>query len=144
MLFKRKRKAERPMPGFLMAWLVRERAWRVKLSGWLSAKTAQLSRRQLLAAYTLFVIAGSLAYTWVIVRAVRFPEKTAMPSSMTMPKSVHDSRNRMVIVPNDGADFRRVFDSLRRDPVTGPALDSLLRARPGLADSLAQLLQVNK
>jgi hypothetical protein len=144
MLFKRKKRVERPMPDFLMAWLVRERAWRVKLSKWLSAKTARLSRRQLLTTYAAFVIAGTLAYTWVIVKAVSSPDRPVIPSSVTLPQAVRAHRSRIMLVPDDGAAIARLLDSLRRDPVAGPALDSLFKARPGLADSLAQVAKSTK
>ena len=42
-------------------------------------------------------------------------------------------------LPGTPEGFRVYLDSLRRDSVMGPMIDSLLRARPGLADTIRML-----
>jgi hypothetical protein len=121
------------------AWWVRmnERQQRYarRLADWLGRKTAKVPAARMRVYVVLFLIgmAGlNLALVWR-------QHSRALPVPLDIPGRVIIERPR----PPVRVDLRHVLDSLRSDSVGSRVFDSLLRARPGLADTLKMVEALN-
>lgn len=134
MFFKKKRTWIPPM------WWVRASEWQLKcahsFAEWLGRKTAGMPRARLRMWLVLLLIgmAGvNLVWVWRSyehhsVRQVSAPVEI-VPSRVVV----------RAPVPRPRVDLKRLLDSLRRDPVGARVFDSLMKARPGLRDTLVML-----
>ena len=101
---------------------------------WLARKTARIPPRRLRVYVLLCVLALGSANAMLVGRGWKHRKGERMPVITWSPPAI-------VEVPRLplGTSMREVLDSIRRDSVRRRALDSLLRARPGLADSVKRV-----
>jgi len=139
-LFRRKRKEVQSF-----TWLdhlqAANRAWGLRISGWLQRKTQALSRARLKLYTVLFLLFFGSWDGWIIVQALRHPHPAIPSQQLHLAHPVLPS----VRPPADPSSlagiqkFRSWLDSLQRDTTGRKVYDSILQQRPGLLDSLGQI-----
>jgi hypothetical protein len=112
----------------------------------LQRQTNRLSPRQLKVGVLLFVLLAGSGSAWVLVGGL---EHSSSPINVPPPRGpTEQSWQQPVALPDDAAirvsidrieAFHRRMDSLKNDPEGRILYDSLLRARPGLFDSIGRV-----
>lgn len=136
MFFRRKRRRRRRAPDWLINLGAQESLWRLQLSEWLGRKAAGLSQERLRWYCLFFMLLWCLVNTWVLVGALGEPWPRPDFKSMTLPVRVGKANRR----PAEGrSSFGHFMDSMRTDILLKERFDSLLRVRPGFADTIRTL-----
>jgi len=125
------------MEGILPEWRVRmmgqQRKYARRLADWLGRKTAKVPAARM-RVYVMLCMAGIAAVNLLILLHAADVHPVALPVEVVRSQGLI-----FRIPPARGPDLVRFLDSLRADSVGGRLLDSLFRARPGLADTLRRL-----
>ena len=117
------------------------RAWGLRISGWLQRKTLTLSRARLKLYTVMFLLFFGSWDGWIIVQALRHPHPAIPVGQLHLSHPVLPS----VRPPADPFSlvglqkFRSWLDSLQKDTTGRKVYDSLVQQRPGLLDSLRKL-----
>ena len=139
-LFRRQRKEVQSF-----TWLdhlqATNRAWGLRISGWLQRKTLTLPRMRLKLYTFLFLLFFGSWNGWIIVQALRHPHPAIPSTQLRLSHPVLPSV-RPAVDPSSLAGirkFRSWLDSLQADTSGRKLYDSILQQRPGLLDTLQKL-----
>lgn len=136
--FKRKASAASACWVLLDEW---QKKYAHRLADWLGRKTARVPRRRLRVWVILIVLV--LAGLNVMVTLLSLREEQPVRPGAFQPVVL--ARPSGLAPPSEPARTLRAYlDSLRRDSVGSWLLDSLLRVRPGLADTLKELEKMER
>jgi hypothetical protein len=117
------------------------RAWGLRISGWLQRKTLTLSLARVKLYTVLFLLFFGSWNGWIILQALRHPHPAIPGGQLHLTHPVLPS----VCPPADPSSlagiqkFRSWLDSLQTDTTGRKVYDSILQQRPGLLDSLGQI-----
>ena len=139
MWIKRKRRMMRPTP----YWLIRLGNWehnlRMDIADWLGRKAAKFSMAQLSWRFVCFLAVMGLFNTLILVEVVRDPLRWPEFESVQLPKLPQKDKPAGPVPP---LTFQAFVDSIRKIDRLRKSYDSLLRVRPGFADTIRQLEEI--
>jgi len=137
MFFKKKRVFVLP------AWLVwvdeAQKKYARKLADWLGRKVEKVSTKRLRVYVVLFLIGMAGVNLVLVWHSLQDHKVRSIDSPVVVPARVIIDMPRPVV----WVDPKRMLDSLRRDSVGARVFDSLMKARPGLRDTLKALGDLN-
>jgi hypothetical protein len=133
MFFKKK---EWVAPGWWDELNRKQRMYARRFADYLGRKSEKVPPARMRIYVMIFLLAIGAVDFGITMKSVRQHREQMMPVPFGLPEQLIIPMPRRPVAREN---FGPWLDSLRRDPAGGKALDSLLRARPGLADSLRQL-----
>jgi hypothetical protein len=136
-MFRRKKKKRKPIPDWLVWISERTHGPAIRLSRYLQAKLAKTPPRWV-RVILILLLAGLLGTNVVILlKAVNGAPPVSIPDPVRLPRGILPPRHR-----RSPPGF--YLDSLLKDSATRRTYDSLLKARPGLADTIRHLQNLNR
>ena len=141
---KRKDGKEVEAPAWLVNWMIRERVWRWRVSERLRRWAARELPWRLRFYFVLFLLVGGLGCTLVLIDALdgRYKIRLVRQDSLYREEILIGGPDTTRVVPRlryDAILFWSLADSIDANPGLRRKLDSVLRSRPGLADSLRRV-----
>jgi hypothetical protein len=109
------------------------------IADWLGRKAEKFSMAQLSWRFVCFLAAMGLFNTLILVEVVRDPLRWPEFESVQLPKLPQKDKPAGPVPP---LTFQTFVDSIRKIDKMRNSFDSLLRARPGFADTLRQLEEI--
>jgi hypothetical protein len=141
---KRKDGKEPEPPVWLVNLLIRERVWRWRVSERLRRWVARELPRRLRFYFIVFLLVGGLGCMLVLLDALH--GRYDLPAAKYQGIDLHliepwdkDARPIAPRLRHDAEVFWRLADSIESNSRLRRELDSLMRSRPGLADSLQRV-----
>jgi hypothetical protein len=135
-LFSKKKSTANRTPAWIVKAITRERNVRLRIAEIFRRQAARLTPNQLRWTFFAGLLVGCMAYTWIGVRAVSGQGKPPVVTNAAAPV-IPDNR------PVPRISFRRYIDSIRNDQALQKSFDSLRAVRPGFADTLRRLEQLD-
>jgi hypothetical protein len=138
-----KNKQEKEPPVWLVNLLIRERVWRWRVTARVRRWMAEELPWRLRLYFISFLLVGGLGCTLVLMDGLR--QRYAAPQAkrdsflQVMRIGEHDTAATVPRLRRDALLFWRLADSIEADSGLRRKLDSVLRNRPGLADSLQRV-----
>jgi hypothetical protein len=134
----RRKRLERPTPKLVAGLYEAERQSRVRLSRWLARRAHRMGRARLIGFCLGLMVCGGAFFGWTIVENLRAAGWVVKLPTVVAPKILDVVQEKKH--PREPSEFNRRYDSLmRHNPVLRHRMDSLLKARPGLADTVRWL-----